>query len=121
VKASAGVWAGNTLYLSGLTGVLPATGSLASGLDPQVHQIGRNHSAVLGAAGLTLDDIVSGHVYLNDMQDYQPMNAIYKEYFSKGPGVRTTLMPFKTPDKGGVRVQASFIAARTQSADASKK
>ena len=30
----------------------------------------RNHVAILDAAGLALDDIVSGHVYLRDMKDY---------------------------------------------------
>ena len=57
---------------------------------------------------------VSGHVYLRDMKDYQAMNAIYREYFSRGPGVRTCLMPTSRPGKGEVRVSASFIAARTR-------
>jgi hypothetical protein len=50
------------------------------------------------------------------MQDYQPMNEIYRQYFSKGPGVRTTLMPFTASGGGQPRVIASFIAARTQAA-----
>src|SRR6267142_193436 len=41
VKASPGVWAGNTLYLSGLTGA--QGGKLAAGLDEQVHQMAKNH------------------------------------------------------------------------------
>src|SRR4029453_2808750 len=89
VKASPAVWAGNTLYLSGLYGA--QDGKLVAGLDQQVHQLAKNHVAVLDAAGLALEDIVSGHVYLADMQDYNGMNAIYRQYFSKGPGVRTTL------------------------------
>ena len=83
-------------------------------LADQVHQMARNHSAILDAAGLTLDDIVSGHVYLQDMKDYEGMNAIYRQYFSKGPGVRTCLMPGAGIDKTTRRVQASFIAARTR-------
>jgi 2-iminobutanoate/2-iminopropanoate deaminase len=73
-----------------------------------------NHIAVLDAAGLKLDDIVSGCVYLRDMDDYQPMNAIYREYFSRGPGVRTCLMPNSGNEKQNVLVRASFIAARTR-------
>ena len=76
----------------------------------------KNHSAVLDAAGLTLEDIVSGHVYLADMEDYNGMNAIYREYFSKGPGVRTTLMPTNAIKMGEVRLTASFIAAKTEPA-----
>lgn len=118
VKASPGVWAGNTLYLSGLEGT--NGNKLATGLEAQVHQLGRNHTAILAEAGLTLEDIVSGHVYLTDMQDYQGMNEIYRQYFSKGPGVRTTLMPSTASGNSQARVMASFIAARTQPAAAGK-
>ena len=40
--------------------------------------MGKNHFAVLEAAGLKPEDIVAGWVYLRDMQDYQGMNTIYK-------------------------------------------
>ncbi len=40
------------------------------------------------------------------------MNAIYRQYFSRGPGVRTCLMPNSALEKSGPRVFASFIAAR---------
>lgn len=121
VKFSPAVWAGNTLYLSGLGGAVPASETAAAGLEEQVHQMAKNHIAILAAAGLTLEDIVSGHVYLADMQDYQGMNAIYRQYFSKGPGVRTCLMPSTGLASSEVRVQASFIAAKTRPADAAGK
>jgi enamine deaminase RidA (YjgF/YER057c/UK114 family) len=79
-----------------------------------VHQLARNHVAVLEAAGLSLEDIVSGYVYLNDMDDYQPMNSVYRQYFSRGPGVRTCLMPNSARNESPLRVLASFTAARTQ-------
>jgi 2-iminobutanoate/2-iminopropanoate deaminase len=114
VTASPAVWAGNTLYLSGLTGSKPQGGLAAAGLGDQVHQMARNHVLVLDAAGLKLEDIVSGHVYLRDMKDYNDMNAIYRQYFSLGPGVRTCLMPNGGTETGDVRVRASFIAAKTR-------
>ncbi len=67
-----------------------------------------------GERDLVADDIVSGHVYLRDMKDYQPMNAIYREYFSRGPGVRTCLMPTSKSQSINMLVSASFIAARTR-------
>jgi 2-iminobutanoate/2-iminopropanoate deaminase len=114
VTASPAVWAGNTLYLSGLSGLKRKDGATAVGLGEQVHQMAQNHIDVLEAAGLKLDDIVSGHVYLRDMKDYQDMNAIYRQYYSRGPGVRTCLMPSSRPGNTEVRVTASFIAARTR-------
>jgi 2-iminobutanoate/2-iminopropanoate deaminase len=112
------VWAGDTLYLSGMIGVRDTR--LPDALDQQVHHIGQNQADILAQAGLSLEDIVSGHVYLAHMDDYQGMNAIYKEYFSKGPGVRTTLMPTTKPWSSrpniNPRVEASFIAAKTRPA-----
>lgn len=114
VDASPAVWAGDTLYLSGLPGINLADRALPVKLEDQVHQMARNHTAILSAAGLKLDDIVSGHVYLKDMNDYQPMNAVYRQYFSRGPGVRTCLMPSQGLIKTNQLVHASFIAARTR-------
>jgi 2-iminobutanoate/2-iminopropanoate deaminase len=113
VAASPAVWAGNTLYLSGLSGFKSTTRVTTGDLSEQVHQLARNHIAILDAAGLALEDIVSGCVYLRDMEDYQAMNQIYRQYFSRGPGVRTCLMPNSGYEKNDIRVQASFIAART--------
>jgi enamine deaminase RidA (YjgF/YER057c/UK114 family) len=112
VAASPAVWAGNTLYISGLPGLKLEEGTVAGDLGDQVHQMARNHSSVLEAAGLGLESIVSGCVYLRDMKDYDAMNAIYRPYFSGSHAVRTCLMPNAGVEKNSVRVQASFIAAR---------
>jgi 2-iminobutanoate/2-iminopropanoate deaminase len=109
--ASAAVWSGDTLYLSGLSGIESA--DKAGDLDAQTNKMARNHAVALESAGLSFDDIVSGCVYLRDMADYQPMNAIYRQFYSKGHGVRTCLMP-TAADTPGPRVWASFIAARSQ-------
>jgi aminoacrylate peracid reductase len=83
-------------------------------LATQVRRMAQGHIDILEEAGLTLADIVSGHVYLRDIADYQAFNDVYKEYFSKGPGVRTCLMPNSGIEKNDVRARASFVAARTR-------
>ena len=120
MNASPAVWAGDTLYLSGLAGFQDEK-AMVFGVENQVHQMARNHTAVLEAAGLTLEDIVSGHVYLADIEEYNAMNDVYRRYFSKGPGVRTTLMPSNAQKTNDVRVIASFIAAKTQPAGGANK
>ncbi len=113
VTSSPAVWAGNTLYISGFSGATPA-GGVEGAVGDQVRRMAQNHTLVLDAAGLKLDDIVAGFVYLSDMQDYAPLNTVYREFYSRGPGVRTCLMPGSGIDKSGVRVRASFVAARTR-------
>ena len=115
MTASPAVWAGNTLYISGLSGFDPAEGITTGDLEKQARRMARNHIDILTEAGLKLEDIVSGNVYLRDINDYKRFNEIYKEYFSKGPGVRTCLMPNSGYEKNDIRVRASFVAARTRS------
>jgi enamine deaminase RidA (YjgF/YER057c/UK114 family) len=115
-SASPAVWAGDTLYLSGLSGVAPGVGKEPVDVQSQVRRMASGHMEVLRAAGLELKDIVSGHVYLRDIKDYDAMNKVYREYFSQGPGVRTCLMPNSGYEKNETRVMASFIAARTKTA-----
>jgi 2-iminobutanoate/2-iminopropanoate deaminase len=112
VAGSPAVWAGNTLYISAFDGSKSSQGATAGDLAAQVHQMARNHSIVLEAAGLTLEDIASGTVYLRDMKDYDPMNKVYRPYFSRGNAVRTCLMPNSSYEKNEILVKASFIAAR---------
>ena len=112
VAASPAVWAGDTLYISALDGLKGSEAAATSDLAAQVHLMAKNHGIILEAAGLKLEDIASGTVYLRDMKDYDPMNKVYRPYFSHGNAVRTCLMPNSTYEKNEILVKASFIAAK---------
>ena len=73
-----------------------------------------NHAAVLEEAGLDFSNIVSGNVYLRNINDYRPFNVVYRDYFRNSIGTRTCLMPNSGYEKNDVRCSASFIAARTR-------
>lgn len=110
MTASPGVWAGNTLYLSGLSGFIPHEGITTVDLETQFRQMMQNHLDVLEEAGLGFDDIVSANVYLRNINDYGTMNSYYEEYFErKGPGVRTCFQPNHGSESNDVRVRTSFI------------
>jgi len=115
MSASPAVWAGNTLYTSTLSGYDPLNGNISGDLSQQIRQMAMNHLDVLKAAGLGYADIVSGHVYLKDINDYAPMKTVYGEFFSAGPGVRTCLMPNGGWEPNTIRVRASFIAVKAKS------
>jgi 2-iminobutanoate/2-iminopropanoate deaminase len=114
MTASPAMWAGDTLYMSNMSGATPWEGITTVDLEAQTRRMAENHIEILNEAGLGLEDIVSGCVYLRNINDYAPFNAIYRDYFTKGPGVRTCLMPNSGYEKNDVRVRASFIAARTK-------
>ena len=83
--------AGDAVYLSGQVGHDPATGRLAEGVAAQTEQAFRNLSAVLEAAGRTLDDVVRVGVYLADMGDFAAMNEVYARWFEQPYPARTTI------------------------------
>ncbi len=112
IVGSPAVWAGNVLYVSALSGSRSAGGVTAGTLAEQVDQMAKNHGLVLEAAGLTLEDLASGTVYLRDMKDYDPLNRVYRPHYARGSAVRTCLMPNSSYEKNEILVKASFIAAR---------
>src|SRR6266852_8933837 len=69
---SPGVQSGSgPLFISGQVGQDPATGALVDGdVIVQAHQALRNLTAVLEAAGKSLDDVVRIGVYLTDMGEF---------------------------------------------------
>jgi 2-iminobutanoate/2-iminopropanoate deaminase len=88
---SQGIDAGNLVFCSGQAGLDPATGQLVEGVEAQTRQIFSNLSAVLEAAGLSLDDVVKTTVFLADMADFKAMNAIYATFFGETPPARSTV------------------------------
>lgn len=73
--SSQGVRAGELLYLSGQTPILPDSGLLVDGdVTAQTTRVFANLAAVLAAAGLALDDVIKVNVYLTDMADFPAMN-----------------------------------------------
>jgi 2-iminobutanoate/2-iminopropanoate deaminase len=80
------------LYLSGQVGQDPTTGKLVpGGAVAETEQVFANAAAVLRAAGLGLDDVISVRVFLTRMDDYQAVNAVYARQFTEPFPVRTAI------------------------------
>ena len=114
ISRSPAVWAGNTLYLSYQTGAVPGKGIETYDLETQFRQMAQNHIDVLKEAGLELSDLVWAHVFLRECDDFNPMNEIYREYFTSPPGVRTCYKPYSGYEKSNVRVHSMFIFSRAK-------
>ncbi len=90
--------AGPFVYCSGQTPIDPATGQLAVGdIEVQTKQVFANITAVLAAAGCTLQHVVKSTVYLKDMGDFAKMNAVYEAAFAGHKPARTTIQAAKLP------------------------
>jgi len=86
---SQGVKAGSHVYVSGTTGIDPATGDVAGDtIQAQTRQALANCEAVLRAGGATLDDVVEVGVLLADPRDFAGMNEAYAEWLPTDPPAR---------------------------------
>jgi 2-iminobutanoate/2-iminopropanoate deaminase len=108
---SQAITSGNLLFLSGQIPLDPATGTLvAGGIDEQTRQVFTNIGAILEAAGVSFDAVVSATVYVMDMNDFARVNEIYATYFSSPAPARATVQVARLPKDARVEIQV--IAAR---------
>ncbi|WP_235299069.1 RidA family protein [Portibacter marinus] len=106
------VLAGNTLYVSGQIALDPDTGELRTdSIETETHQVMRNLTAVLDAAGMTFDNIVKCSVFVADMEMYGRINAVYAEYFDEDSAPARELVEVANLPKY-VNVEISVIAVK---------
>lgn len=86
---SQGVRAGSQVFVSGTTGVDPATGDLAGDtIQEQTRQALANCTAILRAAGAGLDDVVEVGILLTRSEDFAGLNEEYAQWFGSQPPTR---------------------------------
>jgi len=91
--ASPCVFAGDTLYCSAKSAFIPGPnlGIYAETVENQVRMTMRNLIDGLEEAGLSMANVISTNVYLDDMQDFPKMNRIYAMYVKEPMPVRATV------------------------------
>lgn len=77
---------GGLVFTSGQIAINPAVGTVeAVGIEAQTEQVCKNLSAVLAAAGTSIEKVVKTVCFLADMGDFAAFNAIYGKYFVSKP------------------------------------
>ncbi|MGE0218329.1 RidA family protein [Mycolicibacterium sp.] len=88
---SASVRRDNLVFTAGQCGY-HADRSLAEGLENQIRVALHNLQAALALQSATLADVVSVNVFLAHSEDFDAMNAVYREFFTADPlPARTTV------------------------------
>ena len=106
---SPGMIAGNLVFVSGQAGRDPATGTLAPDVETQTAQALRNVSAILEAAGSSLQHVLRCGVFLVDMTEFPKMNEVYARTFGSHRPARTTVEVSGLPGPG-LRVEIDAVA-----------
>ncbi|HEY8550747.1 MAG TPA: RidA family protein, partial [Vicinamibacterales bacterium] len=107
---------GDTVFLAGLVSRRGADNSMVPGdVAAQTDVIFENARELLGAAGMTLEDVVSSRVYLTSAASFAAMNDAYRRAFPQNPPARATVIAGLMNDE--LSVEITLVAVR----DASRK
>ena len=104
------VMVGNTLYIAGKLGIDPATGKPPADVEQEIRLVMDAMKKTLGAAEMTMDDLVSVQVFCPDLSLYDKFNEVYRSYFTKNFPARAFIG--SGPLLRGARFEVQGIAAR---------
>lgn len=106
---SQAIKAGGFIFASGQIALDPATMQVVEGgVREQTDRVMRNLTAVLEAAGSSLERVVKTTVFLADMNEFAAMNEVYGSFFGDLPPARSTVEVKRLPRD--VRVEIDVIA-----------
>jgi reactive intermediate/imine deaminase len=82
---------GNLVFVSGQTGRHPVTGDVGKDVREQTRNILERIKLILGAAGTSLDNVLTATTYLTNVRDVAAYNEEYAKYFPTNKPARTTV------------------------------
>ena len=82
---------GNLVFVAGQTGRHPTTGEVGKDIREQTRNTLERIRAILGAAGTSLDSVLSAMVHLTRREDLAAYNEEYAKYFPTDKPARTTV------------------------------
>ncbi|HET9526608.1 MAG TPA: RidA family protein [Pyrinomonadaceae bacterium] len=104
---------GEFVYTSGQVAIDPATGEfIGGGIAEQTERVLKNVSAVLEAAGSSLDQVVKTLVFLADMDDFAAMNEVYARFFTGAPPARSTVQAARLPKDALIEIEAVALITK---------
>jgi len=89
---SQGIIADGFVFVAGQGPVNPQTNQIESGdIKSETRLVLRNIRSILEAAGSSLRDAVRIGVFLADLNDFEGMNEVFREFLPEDPPARTTV------------------------------
>lgn len=106
---SQAIVSGGFVFTAGQIALDPVTGAIVGDDAPaQAERVLRNLTAVLEAAGASMDGVVKTTMYLADMNDFVAVNEVYARYFTEPFPARSAVQAAALPK--GARVEIDAIA-----------
>lgn len=103
----------NLIFTAGQVGLDPATMELVDGgVEAQTRQVLTNLRHVLESADSSLKFVLKTTVFLQDMNDFAKMNAVYAEFFPENPPARSTVQVAGLPRGALVEIECVALLNR---------
>ena len=103
------VKANGFIYVSGQLGLDPVTGQLAEGVEAQTRQSLTNLKTIVEGCGSDLNHVVKTGIFLNDINDFAKVNAIYGEFFTEELPARSCVEVSRLPKGGLVEIEVIAV------------
>lgn len=94
------------VYTSGQIALTPEGVMLENDVVVQTKQVLKNLTAVLEAAGSSLDKVIKTTIFLDSMDDFATVNEIYAEAFGDHKPARSTVAVKTLPKNALVEIDA---------------
>ena len=107
---SQAVKANGIVYTSGQIALTPAGEMCENDVVVQTKQVLKNLTAVLEAAGSSLDKVIKTTIFLDSMDDFATVNEIYAEAFGNHKPARSTVAVKTLPKNALVEIDAIALA-----------
>ena len=108
---SQAIRANGFVFVSGQVAIDPATQQVIDGdASAQTDRVLKNLSAILNAAGSSLEKVVRSTVFLKNMGDFSAMNEVYGRYFNAKPPARSTVEVARLPKDVLVEIDVIALA-----------
>ena len=102
---SPGILVGDYLYVSG-QGARGPDRQMPATFNAQLHQCLENIKSVVEAAGLTMENVVYTQAYLTDIANYEHLDPVWRQFFTKAPPARSIMGVYRLPDDTPVEISA---------------
>lgn len=108
---SQAVAVGDFLFTSGQIPLTVAGDVVDGGIEAQTEQALQNLTAVVTAAGASLDKVVKTTVFLSDMGQFAAFNGVYEKHFANHRPARSTVQVARLPRDVMVEIEAVVYLA----------
>jgi 2-iminobutanoate/2-iminopropanoate deaminase len=93
------------LYASGQLPMTPAGDMVEGDIEIQAEQVFNNIESILKAAGGSLPQVVKATVFVQDLNDFARLNAVYERRFAGHKPARSTVEVARLPRDARVEIE----------------